>query len=149
MSANGVGIGRCPPDVDLHIAPDGPTQSLQRLQKRPDAGLKFRIVRGYGQEHADAPHRVLLLRKRGGRPRCGRAAEQRDEIAPADHSITSSARASNVGDTSRPSALAVLRLITNSNFVGNCTGRSAGLAPLRILPIYMPAWRYPSARLGA
>jgi hypothetical protein len=30
------------------------------------------------------------------------------------YSITSSARASNVGGTSRPSALAVLRLITSS-----------------------------------
>ena len=31
----------------------------------------------------------------------------------------------------RPSALAVLRLMTNSNVVGCKTGRSAGLAPLR------------------
>src|SRR5215471_3418191 len=47
------------------------------------------------------------------RPRC-HTAEQRDELAAADHSITSSARASSVGGTSRPSALAVLRLITSS-----------------------------------
>jgi hypothetical protein len=40
-----------------------------------------------------------------------RTAEQRDERAP-PHSITSSARASSVGGTSRPSALAVRRLIT-------------------------------------
>ncbi len=33
------------------------------------------------------------------------------------HSITSSARASNVGGTLRPSVLAVLRLITKSNLV--------------------------------
>jgi hypothetical protein len=52
------------------------------------------------------------------RPRSLRAADERDEVAPL-HSITSSARASNVGGTSRPSALAVLRLITNSNFVGS------------------------------
>src|SRR6476660_4063102 len=32
-----------------------------------------------------------------------------------------------------PSALAVLRLTTSSNLVGCSTGRSAGLAPLRIL----------------
>ena len=31
-------------------------------------------------------------------------------------------------------ALAVLRLMTNSNVVGCTTGRSAGLAPLRIFP---------------
>ena len=33
----------------------------------------------------------------------------------------------------RPICLAVFKLITNSNFVGCCTGRSAGLAPFRIL----------------
>src|SRR6266446_9779833 len=44
------------------------------------------------------------------RPRDCRAAEQRDELAPV-HSITSSARASSIGGTSSPSALAVLRLI--------------------------------------
>ena len=40
------------------------------------------------------------------------------------------------GGTSRPSALAVLRLITGSNFVGACTGRSAGLSPLRMRSTY-------------
>src|SRR6266496_2878076 len=48
------------------------------------------------------------------------------------YSITSSARANRVGGTSRPSAFAVLRLITNSNFVGACTGRSAGLSSFRM-----------------
>ena len=48
------------------------------------------------------------------------------------HSITSSARASNVGGTSKPIALAVFRLITSSNLVGACTGRSPALAPLRM-----------------
>src|SRR5258708_39326274 len=59
-------------------------------------------------------HRHRLLRARRERPRrC--AAEQRDELAPF-HSITSSARASSMGGTSRPSALAVLRLMTNFEF---------------------------------
>ena len=49
------------------------------------------------------------------------------------YSITSSARASSDGGIVRPSALAVLRLMTSSNFVGCSTGRSPGLAPLRIL----------------
>ena len=48
------------------------------------------------------------------------------------YSITASASASNVGGTSMPSALAVLRLIASSYLVGACTGRSAGLSPLRI-----------------
>jgi hypothetical protein len=43
------------------------------------------------------------------------------------HSITSSARASNVSGTVRPIAFAVLRLSTSSYVVGACTGcRIAG-----------------------
>src|ERR1044072_1755974 len=58
----------------------------------------------------------------------------RTRFAWRTHSITSSARASSEGGTSRPSVLAVLRLITNSYFVGCWTGKSAGFAPLSILP---------------
>jgi hypothetical protein len=50
------------------------------------------------------------------------------------HSMTSSARASSVGGTSRPTALAVLRLMTSSNLVGCNTGRSVGFSPLRTRP---------------
>ncbi len=49
------------------------------------------------------------------------------------HSMTWSARASTDGGMASPSACAVRRLMTNSNFVGCSMGRSAGLAPLRIL----------------
>src|SRR5215211_5851071 len=49
----------------------------------------------------------------------------RTSFAWRTHSITSSARASSVGGISRPSALAVLRLMTSSYLVGACTGRSA------------------------
>jgi hypothetical protein len=49
------------------------------------------------------------------------------------YSITSSALVSSVVGIVRPSALAVLRLITSSNLVGCSTGRSEGLVPLRIL----------------
>src|SRR4029077_17687045 len=75
------GTGSGPAGVDPHVAADGPAQLLQPLQERPDAGLKFRIVRGYGQEYADAPHRLRLLRARSQWPRRRRAAEQRDELA--------------------------------------------------------------------
>jgi hypothetical protein len=84
-------------------------------------------------ENADLTDVLVLLRTRRERPR-SRAAEQRDELA-AVHSITSSAVASSVGGTVRPSARAVLRLITNSNLVDCMTGRSAGWAPLRIRPV--------------
>ena len=59
-------------------------------------------------------------------------AEKRDELAPF-HSITSSASAMREGGTSRPSILAVSRLITSSNLPNRSTGRSTGLAPLRML----------------
>src|ERR1700756_5262170 len=38
-------------------------------------------------------------------------------------------RATNAGELVRPSALAVLRLITKSNYVGSSTGRSPGFSP--------------------
>src|SRR5262249_40827907 len=102
--------------------------------ERCETGLKHRIVRGAGQEDADPPHALALLRPRRERPR-RRAAEQRNELAAfhlRGHSITSSARASNVAGTSRPSTLAALRLMTSSYLVGACTGRSAGFSPLRM-----------------
>jgi len=74
--------------------------------------------------------RWIDLRARRKRPR-SRATEKRDELAP-DHSITSSARASKLSGTVRPSALVVLRLITSSYLVGACTGRSAGFSPFRM-----------------
>src|SRR6266403_3543351 len=57
----------------------------------------------------------------------------RTSFAWRTHSITSSARASNVGGTVRPTALAVLRLMNSSTLVGCWTGISTGFAPLRIL----------------
>src|SRR5215831_507480 len=57
----------------------------------------------------------------------------RTSFAWRTHSITSSAHASSIGGTSRPSALAILRLMTNSNLVACWTGKSDGFAPLRIL----------------
>ena len=57
------------------------------------------------------------------------------------YSMTSSARASSVAGTSRPSILAVSALITSSNFDACTTGKSAGFAPLRMRPAYAPTWR--------
>src|SRR5207249_5123793 len=60
-------------------------------------------------------------------------------IAPAcgwrTYSITSSARVTSVGGTARPSILAVTWLMTSSNLLACTTGRSAGLAPLRMRPV--------------
>src|SRR5262245_46361775 len=86
-------------------------------------------------EESDHRHR-RLLRARRERPR-SRAAEKRNELA-ALHSITSSARPSSVMGKVMPSALAALRLRTNSIFTACSTGRSAGLTPLRIFAVEMP-----------
>jgi hypothetical protein len=50
-------------------------------------------------------------------------------------SITSSASNCIEFGTVRPRAFAVLKLITNSNLVSRCTGRSAGFSPLTIRPV--------------
>jgi hypothetical protein len=102
------------------------SSQLSNSRSRPGDGG----VNAARMQKTDHRHRRLLRALRE-RPRRRCAAEQRDERAP-PHSITSSASASSAEGTARPSALAVLRLITNSNLVGCSTGRSAGLAPLRM-----------------
>jgi hypothetical protein len=62
----------------------------------------------------------------------GRSQESSSLVEPA-YSMTLSARPSTEGGIVSLSALAVLRLMTSSNFVGCSTGRAAGLAPFRIL----------------
>jgi len=57
-----------------------------------------------------------ILRADRERPRC-RAAEQRDELATAAHSITSSAVARSDGGTVSLSILAVCMLMTSSNLL--------------------------------
>ena len=59
---------------------------------------------------------------------------------------TSSAWIRSVGENVIPRAFAALRLSTNSNFMGCSTGRSAGLAPFKILSTYSAARRYSCRR---
>src|SRR5262249_39379822 len=96
-----------------------------------DPRLILTIVGGCGQEHANAPHPLALLRH--SRPRRRRAAEQRDELAAPDHSITSSARSRIDVGSVRPMAFAALRLTMTVNRLERSTGRSPGFVPLRIL----------------
>src|SRR6187200_2804321 len=64
----------------------------------------------------------------------------RTSFAWRTHSITSSARASSVGGTLRPSSLAVATLMTSSSyFVGCCTGSSSAFAPRRMRFTYLAA----------
>src|SRR5262249_15674499 len=134
--SHAIEVARGPAIVGAKVASLDPTKSLKGLPKGHKPSAAFRIGVGIAPAHhgGKQPHTLALLRPCGERPGGRRAAEQRDELA-AFHSITSSARASRLSGTVRPSAFAVLRLITNSNFVGCWTGRSAGFSPLRMRPV--------------
>ena len=80
-----------------------------------------------GGEGGAATHCASMVGPRWGTKRSNRA---RCRLA---HSITASARSSMLGGTVKSSDLAVLRLVSNKNFVGCSIGRPAGLAPFRIL----------------
>src|SRR5215471_969363 len=127
-----INVARGPVIVRLDVASFRPTQTLQRLAERRNARLCLRIALGKAHQHADPPHPLALLCTRRERPRPRRAAEQRDERATLDHSITSSARPSTASGNERPSSFAVLRLMISSIFVDWETGSSAGFSPLRI-----------------
>src|SRR5262249_16426079 len=118
---------------DPRVAAVDPTQFLQPLQERRQASFRFRMIGGRAHQYADAPYAIGLLRARRQRPR-GSDAKKRNERAPL-HSITSSARPSSVSGKVRPRLLAVVMLMAKSTFVDCCTGRSAGLSPLRMRPV--------------
>src|SRR5262249_53098261 len=124
-----LGLALGPAVFNGHILTLDEAGLLQALAERAQA---LCVHVGVIDAHKSNYWNCGLLRPRRERPR-GRAAEERDELAPF-HSITSSASASNLSGISRPSALAVLRLITSSNFVGSITGRSPGFSPLRMRP---------------
>jgi hypothetical protein len=116
-----------------------PTVSLAALSERRSAL--------FGRAQKQEIGRILNLvidqaAASGGSPVCSatgcsartlRACLEKGRRDVAANSITSSARSRNDSGIVRPSALAALRLITNSNFVGCSIGRSAGLAPFKIL----------------
>src|SRR5262249_34973110 len=135
-----LGIARAKTEVNSYVVAAGPAQLLQRLQERRITGLRFCIVRCQIGEQADPPHALALLRAHRKRPRGGGASEQRDELASL-HSITSSAVASSIGATLRPSIRAICPLMTSSNLVDCTTGRSARFAPLRMRPVDTPSSR--------
>jgi hypothetical protein len=161
----------CPAIFDCHVATFVKARLIQSLGVRAHTirkSIRRRVV-----EKPDRRHR-RLLRARRKRPRRS-AAEQGDEFAslhvafpqPEGHSLThrnaalcsteklatnmsysmtSSASESRLPDILIPSALAVFMLITIRNFVACIIGKSAGLAPLRISPAYIPVCRYASEK---
>src|SRR5262249_37796750 len=100
------------------------THALVHDRAAVGAGCKLQYLPGgaaltHSPPNPDLPPRLSNFSRRE-RPRRS-APEQRDERAPfhfPTHSITSSARASTDGGTSRPRALAALRLIASSYLVG-------------------------------
>lgn len=70
-----------------------------------------------------------------------RQSAQQTEIIILPYLMILSARASTLGGIVRPICLAALRLMMNSNLIGCSTGRSAGLAPFKILSTYVAARR--------
>src|SRR5262245_42756734 len=133
--------------LDSDVAAFYPSELLESVPECRDLGVPFWIGLGMRHQHTDARHTFALLRARCDRQRHRRTTEQRDELAPSDHSITSSARANSVAGTSSPSAFAVLRLTISSIFVDCWTGRSDGFSPLRMRPAYAPTRRFGSVRL--
>src|SRR6266481_4644370 len=104
-------------------------------------------VRASLEDDSDAIDAGLL--RLDGLRACEEAAGHRaKERPPIHHWITSSARPSSDGGIVRPRALAVLRLMTSSNFVGCSMGRSPGFAPLRIMSTYVAARRNRSTAFG-
>src|SRR5580704_3020277 len=97
-----------PAKRDCHVLAVDKAGFLQALAER----LGFLGIWGSTVKKPDHRQRRLLRACRE-RPPGGRAADQRNELAP-PHSITSSARPSSVSGMVMPSALAVLRLTTSS-----------------------------------
>src|SRR5262245_37709634 len=124
-----------PLDIPLRIAifeHDRPGLDVPEFPQGPAKSVYGEPLTWDETQDADPGWRPGLLRFSGKRP--GECAQRQptEEGAPV-HSTTWSARSRTDSGMVRPKALAVLALITNSNVVGSSTGRSAGLAPLRIL----------------
>ena len=118
-----------PPVLDRHVPSFDIALSIQSpAKRRQHVGIGFGIP---AAEPADYRHR-RLLRPHCERPR-RRTPEPCDERPAFDHSITSSARSRIDCGTVRPSAFAALRFTTISYFTDNCTGRSPGFSPRRMI----------------
>jgi hypothetical protein len=105
----------------------------------------FVVVAGKGHDHLEGvkpqrPGFVYCF--------CGLASRKSAIRTVCYQSTTRSARRSSDCGTMSPRALAILRLIAISNFVGCSTGRSPGFAPLRIRSTYIAVRLKSSALSG-
>jgi hypothetical protein len=81
VAAKALGITGGPARVDLHVAPVGPAQVLQCLDKCYEASLPCGIVCGQSHENTDPPLPVVLLRTRRERPQCRQSRDSFNEDA--------------------------------------------------------------------
>ena len=79
--ADAFGVFACEPVIKPNVTAIGPAKVLEALLEGREAGLHFRIIFAKGNQHADPPHPLGLLRPRRERPGRRRAAEKRDEFA--------------------------------------------------------------------
>jgi hypothetical protein len=107
--ARTIGVAGSKAIVDPEIASLAPSKHLERLPQRVKSSGNFGIILGQAHDDAEAPHLLALLRTRRQRPR-GRAADERDELAPCDDSCPGRAsvqrerRAGTQGDAMWPSS---------------------------------------------
>src|SRR5262249_47897829 len=133
-----------------------PPRGLQQQFATDEMGCKRQSARAHVRfgskadidDHSDdvcftpeSGHRLSAL----GCPLCAKSRLMRCN-KERRYSITSSAAVNNLSEMVSPSALAVLRLMISSYFVGTCTGRSGGFSPLRTRSIYPAARRNCSLR---
>jgi AAA domain len=88
--------------------------------------------------------RGIVQPTRGRLKSANRDHSHRSKIA--GYSITSSARCWSWSGTSRPSALAVFRLMISATLIGIWIGSSAAFSPLRMRSMYPAAWGYCSPK---
>src|SRR5207302_6618783 len=134
----------CGPGVDDEVGPRGVAKGEQTFAER---GLVWSPC-GSVKKSDPVPLPCRLLCLDGERRGAEADADARDECPPLHHWMTSSARSRSDCGIVSPRALAVLRLITNSNFSGRSIGNSAGFAPFRIFATKTPDRRKDSRRLG-
>jgi hypothetical protein len=104
---------------------DEPGRDEERLPDlRPRRSVPPHPIQTIGQ--------ALVAIRQKAKP-AGRAA--RAVAAPKAHSMTSSAMARIPSGMVIPIALAVCKLMMNSNLVGSTTGRSAGFSPFKTRPV--------------
>ena len=109
-------------------APEPHTSRMRQRWRNPpidhidvDARMSESLIFGYGSMASPNCFSIPILTEIENR---------QSNIESLDDPV---ARASTFGGIVNPICFAVFRLMMSSNFVGCSTGRSAGLAPLRIL----------------